>query len=212
MSLRAIAGRLVWSAAAVVVWMALAGCGRAPATGGVAPTPRAPAAPTAAPLVWDLHVATVSPPFVLLADPTAAGGQSVTVPPGAGTALGAVRLDFTVPTAGDYQLWLRCFWGTDHDDACSNSVAVILDGGRPVTIEDGTYRVWHWLPVAFAADRRAPLALTAGPHALLLQNREDGVKFDQVFLAPWTADEFARRVPQGLEPATPVAAPVSKEP
>jgi len=40
----------------------------------------------------------------------------------------------------------------------------------------------------------------AAPHpAHLLTNREDGIKFDQIFITPWREDEFDRRVPQGIE-------------
>lgn len=176
----------------------------------VAPAPGpAPAAQAMAPvrvnddgsLVLHLKAAVrVDPPFAREEDPSAAEGAAIAVPPKAGKAPGGVELRFHLPAAGVYSIWMRAFWGTDGEDACSNSLLFQLDDGRPVVVQDATYRVWHWVPVRFqGGEHPGAVELAAGPHRVLLQNREDGIKLDQVFVAPWFKDEFQRRIPQGIE-------------
>jgi hypothetical protein len=135
-------------------------------------------------------------PFELLRDESAAGGVAVTVPPKAGAKPGALLVPFTLPTAGAYSIWVRTFWSTDGDGACSDSINVVLDSGAlTCMLQDGSYEVWHWLPLR----RAQAIQLTAGEHTLLFTNREDGIKFDQIFITPWNEDESARRIPQGIE-------------
>lgn len=137
----------------------------------------------------------IEAPFVLTDDPTGAAGVVVAVPPKAGTRPGALLVPFTIPAKGKYSIWLRAYWGTDHEGACSDSVVVSLDGASPRMVQDATYEVWHWLPLR----AREGIELDAGPHSLLFTNREDGIKFDQLFITPWDDDESARYVPQGIE-------------
>jgi hypothetical protein len=72
---------------------------------------------------------------------------------------------------------------------------VSLDGTAPRMLQDATYEVWHWVPLR----AREGILLAAGEHTLLFTNREDGIKFDQVFITPWDDDEAMRYVPQGIE-------------
>ena len=137
----------------------------------------------------------IEKPFVLLDDPTGAAGKVVAVPPKAGTAPGAFMLPFTIESPGKYMLWLHVYWGTDGDGSCSDSVQISLDSAPGRTVQDGTYEAWHWLPLK----RESAFDLAAGSHHLLFSNREDGIKFDQVLIAPWDDDESARYVPQGIE-------------
>lgn len=172
--------------------IALAGCGREPQ----AATKDVPTDESVSAIV--IHAAqadVIEPPFVLVEDATAADGQALAAPPKAGDAPGAAHVAFQIPRDGVYSIWVRVFWGTDGETACSNSLSVQLDGDAPVDLQDGTYESWHWLPLR----RSAGIPLTAGAHALLFRNREDGIKFDQIFITPWHEDELARRVPQGIE-------------
>jgi hypothetical protein len=139
--------------------------------------------------------ARIEAPFTRIEDPTAAGGVAIAVPPKAGARPGALALPFTIAARGKYSIWLRAYWGTDGEGACSDSVNVSLDGGAPRMAQDATYETWHWLPLR----AREGIELDAGPHTLLFTNREDGIKLDQVFITPWDDDESARCVPQGIE-------------
>jgi len=134
-------------------------------------------------------------PFVLCEDAGAAGGKAIEVPPKAGKEPGAVEIPFTIKQEGMYSIWLRAYWGTDGEGACSNSVGLTVDGLDTATIEDATYETWHWV----AYRRGKGLRLSAGLHLLLFRNREDGIRFDQVFITPWYEDEMDRRTPQGVE-------------
>ena len=137
----------------------------------------------------------IEKPFIRQEDATAAEGMAVAVPPKAGAAPGAVLLPFTLGQDGTHSIWVRVYWGTDGEGACSDSLSVSLDGKAPRTLQDATHEAWHWIPLS--GDQGIELA--AGDHSLLFTNREDGIKFDQVFITPWSDDESARRVPQGIE-------------
>lgn len=93
----------------------------------------------------------------------------------AGKAVYAVE----VPEEGAFTLWCRVWW----EGECSNSFTVEVDG-QPAFLfgEDATYKTWHW--VKYPVSRTvAPIKLSAGKHAVVFNNREDGVKLDQVLLS-----------------------------
>lgn len=93
---------------------------------------------------------------------------------------------------GEYIFWARVWWL----DSCGNSLRIIIDGGRPFLFgQDGTYKSWHWV-------KGMKVKLTAGTHELKIENREDGVKVDQILLAP-----DADYVPTGIEDTTPPPTP-----
>jgi hypothetical protein len=170
--------------------------------GGALPSAKPRAVTTAPRTLADgslvLHLAAaeeVTPPWTVSKVEDAAAGTAVEVPPGAGKGMGTVRLAFTAPRAGRYVLWLRAFWGLDGEAGCSNSVAVLLNGASPVTVQDGTYGRWHWVPYW----RGEAVDLRAGGNTLSIQSREDGLRLDQVLFAPWHEEEMDRRVPQGVE-------------
>ena len=113
----------------------------------------------------------------------ASGGSYLEIPEKAGNPpdleAGMARFEIAVPADGDYTLWARVYW----EGECSNSFTVRIDDGAPFLFgENATYRAWHWVkyPVSRLA---APLRLKRGKHILLFQNREDGVRLDQVILS-----------------------------
>ena len=75
-----------------------------------------------------------------------------------------------------YRFWGRCHWY----DGCGNSFFLKI-GNKPKVVlgQDGTYQVWHWV-------KGPRMALNAGTHQIVIQNREDGAKMDQFLL---TSDE-----------------------
>lgn len=192
---KSIAGAIVIAAAACVIGV-LAARPKAPPPPATPPaTLRAVSAERARIVLHVKDATRIEPPFVRTDDPTGAAGVVVAVPPKAGARPGALLVPFTIPAKGKYSIWLRVYWATDHEGACSDSVNVSLDGASPRMVQDATYETWHWLPLR----AREAIDLDVGPHTLLFTNREDGIKFDQVFITPWDDDESARYVPQGIE-------------
>jgi len=152
-------------------------------------------------IVIDLTLSsTIEPPFVVTNDLTAAAGRALTVPPRAGNKQGRAALAFQLDRGGSYDVWIRAYWGTDGEDACSNSIQLELDGHRPVLVTDSTYRQWHWVKARPGGALKTGFKLAPGAHTLRLTNREDGIKLDQALLTPWHADEFMRYIPDGIEP------------
>jgi hypothetical protein len=125
-----------------------------------------------------------------------ASGAYLEIPEGAGNPpkreAGKAIFSIDIPSDGHYTLWCRVWW----EGECSNSFTVGFDD-QPVFLfgEDATYKSWHW--VKYPVSRTvAPLKLSKGPHTLTFNNREDGVRLDQVLLS---ADK--RFVPVEIEPA-----------
>lgn len=117
---------------------------------------------------------------VVSGDTNASGGKYVEYPlrrPHATSENSAVKGDggfvtfkVKIPEQGNYTIWVRTNWY----DGCANSFFLVVDTKAPVTIGgDGTYKVWKWRKAS------QPFALTAGTHAIKIQNREDGAKADQ---------------------------------
>lgn len=97
---------------------------------------------------------------------------------------GRWEMTVEVPEAKTVDVWLRCYWtGT-----CANSVTLEVPGFEPFIIgEDGTYNEWHWV-------KGPQLPLDAGSHTITFVQREDDVRFDQVFLS-----SNSRVKPVGIE-------------
>ena len=210
-------GRLLFFAW-LVLTLAVIGCGErrdsarasvppqsAPAAHVVAALPQVAAAAPAARVTANgilLHAAAATnmqPPFIRCADSSAAAGVGVEVPPGAGHAEGSLCLSFAVEKTGPCTVWIRAFWGTDGEDACSNSIYVQLDGRPRILVQDATYRAWHWVRARFPVSREGCAQLAAGAHRLLLESREDGIKIDQIYIVPWHPNEMECYVPQDIE-------------
>jgi hypothetical protein len=158
----------------------------------------APAAWAGVRLVIEPEAATrIEPPVTVAADSTASGGRCIEVREGAGKppAVGGQTVcAFRVPADGTYRLWGRRWWM----DACGNSLDLAIRGTTPAVIaggpldgrpagqphlfgDDASYNpdlglAWIWT-------RGALYRLTAGAYELVIANREDGVKLDQVLLA-----------------------------
>ena len=74
---------------------------------------------------------------------------------------------------------------------------MMLNEGRPFTFgQDAVYKNWHWVK---APRRIKDLRMGAGQQKLTIQNREDGVRIDQILL---TRDR--RFVPVGVEESRPL--------
>lgn len=124
----------------------------------------------------------------------ASGGKYIEIPQGAGNppavTTGSIAYRFTIAKAGTYYLWCRAWWL----DECGNSVGVQVNELPPFTLGDSTFKTWHWVK---APPRLKQLNLAAGEHTLMLLNREDGVRIDQILL---TTDR--RFVPVDAETVT----------
>ncbi len=93
-----------------------------------------------------------------------------------------------VPTAGRYLLWVRANWY----DTCGNSFFVRVDQNPAVAVgQDATCGKWHWV-------KGKSYQLSAGPHYVYFQNREDGTKFDEFALVKgsYVPTRFERETPQ----------------
>jgi hypothetical protein len=112
-----------------------------------------------------------------------ASGPYLEIPEGAGNPpklnAGKAEYQVNIPKDGAYVLWCRVWWNGE----CSNSFTVKIDDQPPFLFgEDATYKTWHW--VRYPVSRTAkPIDLTAGDHSLVLLNREDGVRIDQILLS-----------------------------
>jgi len=102
--------------------------------------------------------------------------------------LGSATYRIRVTKPGLYYLWARTFW----QNGCGNSISVKVNGQAPVILgEDGTYDHWHWV------GGTARVKLNAGLNTFEVQNRETGVRVDQVFLC-----ESANYAPAGIRKIT----------
>ena len=118
------------------------------------------------------------------------GDQTSLPSEGLGEASTTLTMDVTSPrlwsaeTPNLYDLVLTL------KDASGNTIDIRIDDEKKsVTVgNDGTYNAWHWM--------KSPKSykLRAGKHKLYILNREDGIKFAQVFI---TNDKDL--VPQGFE-------------
>jgi len=131
----------------------------------------------------------VVPPMRMVDDATAAKGKRLEIPDSAKGAPkikgGEAQFEFVVKEDGKYYLHMRAFW----PDACANSMYVEVAGKPKKKIEDSTVEHWHWVPLKMAVFK-----LKKGKTTLVVKNREDGARFDQVLL---TTDKDA--VPVGIE-------------
>lgn len=106
---------------------------------------------------------------------------------------GLVVYRIRVPTDGKYVLWGRKYWM----HGCGNSMFISVDTKKNVLGEDGNYERWQWWQVQ-TGDPDSPNKQTAvfdlkkGEHIIIVANREDGARLDQLCL---TTDQ--RVVPGG---------------
>ncbi len=140
----------------------------------------------------------IVPTVLLASDPRASMGRCIEIAEGAGKpsanskkkVFGHARYVFEVKKPGIYYLWGRKFWR----DGCGNSFTIKLDEMPDMTFGgDGTYERWTWIRLNIPRG----LVLESGEHVLLVKNREDGVKLDQILITNIHPDEGG--VPQGIE-------------
>ena len=179
------------AASLAVAVLLSAGCGKKEEAAKGAGLPAQPAqVQVSRVLIAAASALKIEPPFRVVADFKAADGKYV------GTPLGpngehtnkpcTASYEFTVPKTDTYYLWIRKNWS----GGCSNSLFVKLDD-QPEFIfgEDGTYDHWDWVDAM-----RRKFDLSAGKHKMVIKNREDDSKFDQILF-------IANKdyVPQGIE-------------
>ena len=118
----------------------------------------------------------VTAPFVLREDATAADGVAIVLLEGAGTRRksGAAQFNVPVTNTANYTIWARTRW----ENSCGNSLAFRVDHAKPRSIgQDSVYNTWHWI-------RAGKAELTATNHTATIAEREDGVAFDQLLFTP----------------------------
>lgn len=124
----------------------------------------------------------------------ASGGKYLEIPKDAGhppaMTNGEARIAFTIDEPGDYTFWGRVYWLS----ACNSSFTLQIDDALPFTFgKDATFNAWHWVK----QPPRLKMTLAKGPHTLMVRNRQDGVKLDEVL---FTIDKHY--VPVGVEDVT----------
>jgi len=99
---------------------------------------------------------------------------------------GGARFEIEAPKTTKCKIWLRVWW----EGSCGNTVCVkaAKDPDIRVVGNDGTYDVWHWLPVPVVYE------FSEGVNEIYVLNREDGIRVDQILV---TGD--LQYVPQGIE-------------
>jgi len=103
-------------------------------------------------------------------------GKCIEIVQGAGSgtkAGGSATYKINLPEDGTYYFWARCWW----IDSCGNSFSVKIADKPLFTFgNDGTYKRWHWVKA------KIKLKLKKGKHDLIIKNREDGIKIDQILI------------------------------
>ncbi len=124
-------------------------------------------------------VRTAAPPEGIETVEGASGEAYLAIPQGVGNPpevnAGKAVYPIKVPVDGTYTLWLRAWW----DDSCGNSVSIQVNDSPLFPIEDTTYKTWHWVR---SPPRLPQLKLKAGDAVLVIHNREDGIRIDQILL------------------------------
>ncbi|MBT3287812.1 MAG: hypothetical protein HN380_10745 [Victivallales bacterium] len=148
-------------------------------------------------LVVDASEATkIAKPMVKIADSQAAKQtilhipDKTTTPPteeAVGMKYGGATFEVEIPEDMTVKIWVRVWW----DGSCGNTAYVRMgEKGKLFCIgNDGTYDEWHWVSVP-----SEDLKLKKGKNTLYLLNREDGVRFDQLFIT-----DDMEYVPQYIE-------------
>jgi hypothetical protein len=175
--MRAGVGVLVLSA--VIAFLGV-GCGKTetPSTAPAGSSPLVTPAEKPKIVIAATAAVKIEAPFQVATDPTAAGGKFVFAPLGPKEEHTnkpcTATYEFAVAQAGDYCLWIHKKWS----GGCSNSLFVKMDD-QPEFIfgEDATYDRWDWTSAIGKS-----FNLTAGKHTLVIKNREDDSKFDQILL------------------------------
>ena len=160
-------------------------------------------------IVIEIETGKVTKPFKVVDEATASGGKWVMLEekvnkrvkkrPGQEFYEGSIEIKFGVEKEADYVMWVRAWWM----DGCGNSVFATVDkrmtAKHAMNVEGSTYKNLLW----FKLDRK--IHLKQGSHVLRLQNREDGIRLDEVVFMEFEEDVERQLVPAGAE--TPTQAP-----
>ena len=143
-------------------------------------------------IVFEIEEGKISKPFKIVEESKASGGKVVYLKeksnkikkPGKEFYDGTIEFKFNVSKEAKYVVWLRKLWM----DGCGNSIYMTID--KPISKdnvlvlgEDGTYDKFTWVKL-----NSDPLHLKKGVHTIVLQNREDGIKLDQIALIEFEKD------------------------
>ncbi len=126
----------------------------------------------------------------------ASAGAYLEIPEGKGNppkvTTGKAVYEIDIPADGEYVLWARVYW----DGECSNSFGVKVGENKAFSFgQDATYKTWHWVR---SPRRLKQLRFKKGKTVITFENREDGVRVDQIALSSNT-----RWVPVGVEKLRP---------
>jgi protocatechuate 3,4-dioxygenase beta subunit len=136
----------------------------------------------------------VTPPMVKAFDPNASGGAYVHVPDGTGANAGKVTFTVYLPVSGTFYLWGRGLGPS----GTSDSFWSYADDGTAEIFSLQSQTTWGW------RRRTTPLALSAGVHTIVFENREDGTLLDKILLT-----NVSTFTPSGLGGITPPLTNVS---
>lgn len=139
--------------------------------------------------IWlEAENAYLNPPMTPGYDDNASGGGYIMVPDGKGDVLdpwqdgaGYAEYTFEVPISGDYMVWGRVIANGTADD----SLFVSMDYGEYVEWYTalGAKESWIWDQVRRRTEASpAVFYLDAGTHTLIIKQREDGLKLDQILI------------------------------
>ena len=125
---------------------------------------------------------------------------------------GIARIPFTIKEDGEYVLWMRAYWL----HGCANSLYFMIDPQKDPVDKDGngtyddeiiptafdgggTYKIWHWVQYGAHGQNKKPetFKLSAGQHTIVIYNREDGIRLDQILFAGYS--EGNEYYPTGIE-------------
>lgn len=123
-------------------------------------------------IVLEAESGRIAAPMIVALDVAASGRAFVHVPDTAGNGGGEIRFPFTTDASGDWTLWARML----AQDSGSNSFLESIDGDVPAVLGNGAATgLWTWV-------RGTTRMLAAGSHEVILSNREDGSRIDQIVL------------------------------
>lgn len=155
----------------------------------------------------------IEKPVTVIEDPAASGGRCIEIKEGAGKPPetgGKVVSRFSIAKDAEYQVWGRRWWM----DACGNSFTFSLKGDNPVLYktpaspeakhaekphifgDDASYNpvlhlAWKWT-------KGNIYTLKKGVYTITIENREDGVRLDQILLVE-KIESLYEYTPVGIE-------------
>lgn len=122
-------------------------------------------------------------PMTIGEDMAASGDAFIEVPNGTGSVMnlkaksaGSAEYVFSIPETGRYMIWGRVLAASGKDD----SFFVSIDGTVIATWHTAQSDTWIWDAVRDGTSPAQPFFLESGEHVLVVMQREDGAKLDQI--------------------------------